>query len=143
MWKKIQLFYISGDKYFLPTCGTWRQFNTFWKSYIPITWSRFYIGNMGKRNRNYSDNGQFRQVLLTRRFFSKSYIHFQPCEMKICNYIPKDPTKNNRPTRTPPPVHKTSTNKIHLLQYRDLRETIESCPLCITDLFQNQSVAYF
>ena len=26
---------------------------------------------------------------------------------------------------------------------RDLRETIESGPLCITDLFQNKSVAYF
>ena len=25
---------------------------------------------------------------------------------------------------------------------RDLRETIESGPLCITDLFQNKSVAY-
>jgi len=26
---------------------------------------------------------------------------------------------------------------------RDLREAIESGPLCITDLFQNKSVAYF
>ena len=26
---------------------------------------------------------------------------------------------------------------------RDLRETIESGPLCITDLFQNKYVAYF
>ena len=26
---------------------------------------------------------------------------------------------------------------------RDLRETIEYGPLCITDLFQNKSVAYF
>ena len=28
-------------------------------------------------------------------------------------------------------------------EIRDLRETIESGPLCITDLFQNKSVAYF
>ena len=27
--------------------------------------------------------------------------------------------------------------------YRDLAETTESRPLCITDLFQNKSVAYF
>ena len=27
--------------------------------------------------------------------------------------------------------------------YRDLAETIESGPLCITDLFKNKSVAYF
>ena len=29
------------------------------------------------------------------------------------------------------------------IKARDLRETIESGPLCITDLFQNRSVAYF
>ena len=28
-------------------------------------------------------------------------------------------------------------------EIRDLRETIESGPLCIIDLFQNKSVAYF
>ena len=28
-------------------------------------------------------------------------------------------------------------------RHRDLTETIESGPLCITDLFQNKSVAYF
>ena len=31
----------------------------------------------------------------------------------------------------------------HLVSNRDHRETIESGPLCITDLFQNKSVAYF
>ena len=29
------------------------------------------------------------------------------------------------------------------MQFRDLGETIESGPLCITDLFKNKSVAYF
>ena len=28
------------------------------------------------------------------------------------------------------------------IETRDLRDTIESSPLCITDLFQNKSVAY-
>ena len=31
----------------------------------------------------------------------------------------------------------------YLTAARDLRETIESGPLCITDLFQNKSIAYF
>ena len=29
------------------------------------------------------------------------------------------------------------------IEYRDLAETIESGPLCVTDLFMNKSVAYF
>ena len=31
----------------------------------------------------------------------------------------------------------------NMVGIRDLRETIESGPLCITNLFQNKSVAYF
>ena len=49
--------------------------------------------------------------------------------------------------RNVPGVYTKGT--IHILRKhlvgtgRDLRETIESGPLCITNLFQNKSVAYF
>ena len=40
-------------------------------------------------------------------------------------------------------VNSELLTKIEWLSCRDLRETIESGPLCITDLFQNKPVAYF
>ena len=40
-------------------------------------------------------------------------------------------------------VLKWPCSNIEKVGVRDPRETIESSPLCITDLFQNKSVAYF